>query len=86
MELKEVSYRVPVKLKRQPNGEVEIEFNEEMKTEVSRSSLGSISSGEIPNKSMEFADFNEKQKSVIKNTMLNSESERETHVIFKYLE
>lgn len=79
-------YKVPVKLKRDSSGEVSMEIRDVEKVFQRSENIATFSSQDIPKISKELSDFNEHSKELTRNTLLASENELETHLIFKYLQ
>lgn len=78
-------YEVPVKLKRNTKGEVELEIKDQERKLQGHKDLGD-DTHDIVVLSKQCGDHNERIKQQIKATLFANEQERDTTIIFKYLE
>lgn len=83
--MKITHYRVKCKLKRESNDQVSIEIMEDTKEFFKEEIVKEGGSQAILSISKELSDHNEKEKTLKKRTLLNSETEAESFLILKYL-
>jgi hypothetical protein len=86
MDAKISKFKIPVILKRDNQGQISLELQEDKKEFVGHDELpNGFTTNEVPKISSELSSYNEKQKDIVKGTLMDSEDERETSIVFKYL-
>lgn len=83
--MKITTYKVPVKLKRDSSGHVEMEFDENARTKLGSREV-SDDTRDIVTLSKQLSDNNEKQKSIAKMVLGANETEKQIELQFEYLE
>lgn len=82
--MKITSFKIPVTLKRDSQGEVTLKIHDADKTLLKEEETSSDNS-EIVNLSKKLADYNEQQKALIVGTMFAGQTEEKSFITFKYL-
>lgn len=86
--MKIIQVKVPVKLSRDEKGNIEAELNhdEEVVLENTADNITEeLSSRDIVSKTQEITEFNNKELSMAKHSLFESDKEKDTHVIQKRL-
>lgn len=83
--MKIVSYEIPYTISRKEGG-IELKLHEDDKKRVNEEALRDQEAATIPNIAKELGDFNDKQRNIVKHTLMRSQDTGTGKIILKYLE
>lgn len=83
--MKIITYEVPYTLTRQDSG-IKLVFHEEDKKRVNEEALRDQEASNIPNLAKELGDFNDKQRNILKHTLMKNQDTGKGKILLKYLE
>lgn len=83
--MKIVSYEIPYTLSRKDGG-IELQLHENDKKRVNEEALRDQEASSIPNIAKELGDFNDKQRNILKHTLMKDQGTGSGKITLKYLE
>lgn len=83
--MKIVTYEIPYTINRKGGG-IELKLHEDDKKRINEESLRDQEAASIPNIAKELGDFNDKQRNIVKHTLMRNQDEGKGKITLKYLE